>query len=184
MSQVPSEDRRKFIFAFSGPAVSENGHDYPGMLEFFAQKYLKWKLEESHCVPTTATIQIGGKPSQMSDRSDNSSPNTSTMKPKESVPVGHNQVSVDTPLYADTILPVSPRPAASKPPSLTVETLLEHLAKWLDKVEVTPILNGFAVKPRHFLLRETWQAIDDALRTIGAKWIPQAKGVGSWQVPS
>ena len=75
-------------------------------------------------------------------------------------------------------------PATSKPASLTVETLREHLAKWLDKVEVTPTLNGFAVKPRHFLLRETWQAIDDALRTIGAKWIPQAKGVGSWQVPS
>jgi len=77
-----------------------------------------------------------------------------------------------------------PRPAASKPPSLTVETLRERLAKWLDKVEVTSTLNGFAVKPRHFLLRETWQAIDDALRTIGAKWIPQAKGVGSWQVPA
>jgi len=90
---------------------------------------------------------------------------------KESVTVGHNQA-------------VPPRPAASKPPSLTVETLRERLAKWLDKVEVTSTLNGFAVKPRHFLLRETWQAIDDALRTIGAKWIPQAKGVGSWIVPA
>jgi hypothetical protein len=63
-----------------------------------------------------------GKPPQMSHRLDNSSPNTSTMKPKESVPVGHNQVSVDTPLYADTILPVSPRPAASK-----LATLQERL---------------------------------------------------------
>jgi hypothetical protein len=92
-------------------------------------------------------------------------------KPKESLPVVENHA-------------VSPRPAVSKPPSLTVETLRERLAKWLDKVEVTSTLNGFAVKPRHFLLRETWQAIDDALRTIGAKWIPQAKGVGSWQVPA
>jgi len=92
-------------------------------------------------------------------------------KPKETLPVVENHA-------------VSPRPAVSKPPSLTVETLRERLAKWLDKVEVTSTLNGFAVKPRHFLLRETWQAIDDALRTIGAKWIPQAKGVGSWIVPA
>jgi hypothetical protein len=92
-------------------------------------------------------------------------------KPKESPRVSDNHA-------------VSPRPAVAKPPSLTVETLREHLAKWLDKVEVTSTLNGFAVKPRHFLLRETWQAIDDVLRTIGAKWIPQAKGVGSWQVPA
>jgi hypothetical protein len=33
-----------------------------------------------------------GTPSQMSDRSDNSSPHTSAAKPKESVTVGHNQV--------------------------------------------------------------------------------------------
>jgi len=92
-------------------------------------------------------------------------------KPKESVTVGHNQA-------------VPPRPAASKPPSLTVETLRERLAKWLDKVEVTSTLNGFAVKPRHFLLRPTWEEIDACLRGLGAKWVPAVKGVGSWIVPA
>jgi len=103
-------------------------------------------------------------------------------KPKESLTVLENHAKESPRVSDNHALP--PGPAASKPPSVTVETLRERLAKWLDKVEVTSTLNGFAVKPRHFLLRETWQAIDDALRTIGAKWIPQAKGVGSWQVPA
>jgi hypothetical protein len=139
-------------------------------------------------------------------------------KPKETLPVVENHAVSPRPAVSKPpSLTVETRPvevplwqlARSKPPSVTVETLRERLAKstvsnsldqkykalttrgvtplgegWLDKVEVTSTLNGFAVKPRHFLLRETWQAIDDALRTIGAKWIPQAKGVGSWIVPA
>jgi len=162
MSQPPSEERRKFVFVFTGPVVDEKGircEDIMSGLTGLAKFTFGWKVEESHCVPTTATIQIGGKPSQIPTVVAKSSPNTSAGKTQQS-------------------------PTASKPPSLTVEIVRERLAKWLDKVEVTPTLNGFAVKPRHFLLRETWQAIDDALRTIGAKWIPQAKGVGSWIVPS
>ena len=92
-------------------------------------------------------------------------------KPKETLPVVENHA-------------VSPRPAVSKPPSLTVETLRERLAKWLDKVEVTSTLNGFAVKPRHFLLRPTWEEIDACLRGLGAKWVSAVKGVGSWIVPA
>jgi hypothetical protein len=98
-------------------------------------------------------------------------------KPKESVIEAHNHI-------------VPPGPAVSKPAGLTVETkwksdleiIHERLAKWLDKVEVTPTLNGFAVKPRHFLLRPTWAEIDTSLRVLGAKWIPAAKGVGSWHI--
>jgi len=96
---------------------------------------------------------------------------THDFKPKESLIVSENHA-------------LPPRPAASKPPSLTVETLRERLAKWLDKVEVTSTLNGFAVKPRHFLLRPTWEEIDACLRGLGAKWVSAVKGVGSWIVPA
>jgi hypothetical protein len=78
----------------------------------------------------------------------------------------------------------APSLQASKPAGLTVETLLERLAKWADKVEVTSTLNGFAVRPRHFLLRQTWVEVDTCLRDLGAKWVPAVKGVGSWIVPS
>ena len=80
-----------------------------------------------------------------------------------------------------------PSPAGLKPShdvTVTIEVLRERLAKWLDKVEVTSTLNGFAVKPRHFLLRPTWEEIDASLRCLGAKWVRQEKGVGSWIVPS
>jgi len=101
-------------------------------------------------------------------------------KPKETLPVVENHA-------------VSPRPAVAKPPSLMVEvsnpimgidTIRGRLAKWLDKLEVTSTLNGFAVKPPHFLLRPTWEEIDACLRGLGAKWVSAVKGVGSWIVPA
>jgi hypothetical protein len=62
MSQVPSEDRRKLILVFSGPNVAENGQAPQrtiDALEFFARKYYKWKLEESHCVPLDTPVRVG-----------------------------------------------------------------------------------------------------------------------------
>jgi len=57
MSQPSSEERRKFVLVFTGSAVGEKLE----ALRRFGELVLGWQLKESHSVPVTATIQIGGK---------------------------------------------------------------------------------------------------------------------------
>jgi len=55
---------RKFVFVFTGPAVDERGAGYQDLMkiiEGIGRVTCKWKLEESHCIPTTATVQISDK---------------------------------------------------------------------------------------------------------------------------
>ena len=57
-------EMRKFVFVFTGPAVDETGmrcEDVMLALTRLAKRTFKWQTVESHCVPSTATIQIGGK---------------------------------------------------------------------------------------------------------------------------
>jgi hypothetical protein len=111
-----------------------------------------------------------GKPSQIANTLAKSSPNTSAAKPKESLTVGHNQV-------------VSPRPAVSKPPSLTVETVREHLAKWLPGLEILDGFDGFSVKPKRFL-GEVWSEVNEVMRLLGGKWQKGLKSTdGAWRIP-
>ena len=64
MSQASSEERRKFVFVFTGPVVNREGkacEESMRLVGLFADRIQGWTLEESHNVPLTATIQIGGK---------------------------------------------------------------------------------------------------------------------------
>jgi len=91
-------------------------------------------------------------------------------KPKESVSVGHNHA-------------VSPRPAASKPPSLTVEIVRERLAKWLPDLEIMDGFDGFSVKPKHYL-GESWSEINEVARALGGHWQKgQTPKDGGWRIP-
>jgi hypothetical protein len=105
-----------------------------------------------------------GKASQISDRSDNSSPHTSAAKTQ--------QASHGTPTIP-----------ASKPAPLTVETVRERLAKWLPDLEILDGFNGFAVKPKRFL-GEVWSEVNEVIRALGGKWQKGLKPAdGSWRIP-
>jgi len=97
-------------------------------------------------------------------------------EPKESVTVGHNQVSVDTPLYTETILPVPPRPVVSK-----LATLQERLGPRLQDLEVTDGIDGLIVKPRRYL-GSTWAQVNEVIRGLGGRWESNGKQ-GSWRIP-
>jgi hypothetical protein len=78
---------------------------------------------------------------------------------------------------------VPPRPAASKPPSLTVETVRERLAKWLPDLEIMDGFDGFAVKPKRFL-GEVWSEVNEVMRLLGGKWQKGLKSTdGAWRIP-
>jgi hypothetical protein len=72
---------------------------------------------------------------------------TSTMKPKESVTVGTNQV-------------VSPRPAVSK-----LASLQERLGARLQDLEVTDGMDGIVVRPRKYL-GEVWSEVNEVARSL------------------
>ena len=62
MSQPPSEERRKFVFVFTGPIVTESGtgyHDLMKIIEGMGRVTCKWKLEASHCVPLDTPVRVG-----------------------------------------------------------------------------------------------------------------------------
>ena len=89
---------------------------------------------------------------------------------KESVTVGHNQ-------------PVSPGPAASKPPSLTVETIRERLAKWLPDLEILDGFDGLIVKPKRYLVN-SWAEVNDIVRMLGGHWMKGSSPKdGGWRIP-
>jgi hypothetical protein len=71
MSQPPSEERRKFVFVFTGPTVDERGAGYRDLMEIIegiGRVTCKWKLEESHCVPLDAPIRVGDVVPSQSDK--------------------------------------------------------------------------------------------------------------------
>jgi hypothetical protein len=59
-----------------------------------------------------------------------------------------------------------------------------RLGAYLEKVQVISNLDGsVTVTPKHYLLGDTWRSIDQALRPLNAKWVPQAKKIGTWRIP-
>lgn len=81
------------------------------------------------------------------------------------------------------IEPLPPRPAASKPPSLTIETLRERLAKWLPDLEIMDGFDGFAVKPKRYL-GDAWAEINEVMRSLGGHWTRgQTSKDGGWRIP-
>jgi hypothetical protein len=77
----------------------------------------------------------------------------------------------------------TPTLQTSKPPGLTVETLRESLAGWLQDLEITDGFDGFSVKPRRYL-GETWQNVNDTVRSLGGHWTRgQKPGDGCWRIP-
>jgi hypothetical protein len=71
MSQPSSEERRKFVFVFTGPTVTESGTGYLDLMkiiEGIGQITCKWRVEESHCVALDAPVQVGGVTPGQSDR--------------------------------------------------------------------------------------------------------------------
>ena len=74
-------------------------------------------------------------------------------------------------------------PAASKPPSLTVETLRVRLAKWLPDLEIMDGFDGFSVKPKRYL-GDAWSEVNAVVRALGGKWQKGLKSTdGAWQIP-
>jgi hypothetical protein len=62
MSQAPSQERRKFIFVFTGPTVTESGTGYQDLMtiiEGIGRVTCKWKVEESHCVALDTPVRVG-----------------------------------------------------------------------------------------------------------------------------
>jgi hypothetical protein len=100
------------------------------------------------------------KPPQTATAVAKSSPNTSAMKPKESV----------TPFAA------TPRPAASK-----LATLQERLGPRLQDLEVTDGMDGLIVKPRSYL-GDSWAEVNEVVRSLGGQWISNGKQ-GYWRIP-
>jgi hypothetical protein len=88
---------------------------------------------------------------------------TSAMKPETSQ-TGHGTPTLPT----------------SKP-ALTIETLRERLAGWLQHLEITDGFDGFSVKPKHYL-GETWRNVNDVMRSLGGHWIRGRPGDGSWRI--
>jgi hypothetical protein len=61
MSQPPSEERRKFVFVFTGPAVRESGKPCAELMQSevkFAEAILGWKSEMSLDLPLSARVEI------------------------------------------------------------------------------------------------------------------------------
>jgi len=57
-------EMRKFVFVFTGPVVGEkDGAPYDDTMSALTKlaKMFGWQAVESHCVPLTATVQIGDK---------------------------------------------------------------------------------------------------------------------------
>jgi exonuclease VII small subunit len=74
-------------------------------------------------------------------------------------------------------------PAASKPPSLTVETVRERLAKWLPDLEILDGFDGFSVKPKRYL-GDTWSEVNEVIRSLSGKWQKGLKSTdGAWRIP-
>lgn len=87
------------------------------------------------------------------------------------------------------ILEKSPKqaqePSPAAPKVATLEIVRERLGAYLEKVQTAGNLDGsVTIRPKHFLLQETWRSIDQALRPLNAKWKPAVKGIGSWIVPA
>jgi hypothetical protein len=71
----------------------------------------------------------------------------------------------------------------SKPPSLTVETVRERLAKWLPDLEILDGFDGFSVKPKRYL-GDMWSEVNEVMRSLGGKWQKGLKSTdGAWRIP-
>jgi hypothetical protein len=76
----------------------------------------------------------------------------------------------------------TPRVETAKPAGLTVETVREHLAKWLPDLEIMDGFDGFAVKPKRFL-RDTWSEVNEVIRALGGKWVKGTRPAdGAWRI--
>lgn len=58
MSQTPSEERRKFVFVFTGAPVLADGTSCVDGMIGFAKKVLGWKLESTMNLPLTTKVKI------------------------------------------------------------------------------------------------------------------------------
>jgi hypothetical protein len=76
----------------------------------------------------------------------------------------------------------TPTLSTSKLAGLTVETLRERLAGWLQDLEITDGFDGFTVKPRRYL-GQTWQNVNDEIRALNGHWLKgRGPGDGAWRI--
>jgi hypothetical protein len=59
MSQPSSEERRKFVLVFTGPATSQDGAAAPirGLVSYI-ERWFKWKNEMQFDLPLNAKVEI------------------------------------------------------------------------------------------------------------------------------
>jgi hypothetical protein len=122
-----------------------------------------------------------GKPSQMSDRSDNS--NTSAAKAKENLPLVENHATFTAVNKSKILLPVENQPVSPRPAASKLATLQERLGARMQDVEVVEGFDGLSIKPKKYL-GDAWAEINEVVRSLGGKWQKGLKSTdGAWRIP-